>query len=37
VRWHYLEKRVFEDPNAVGRGIERGLERLLGHVADELR
>ncbi|SIO62267.1 homoserine kinase type II [Singulisphaera sp. GP187] len=37
VRWHFLEKRVFEDPRAVSRGIERGLERLLGHVAGEFR
>ncbi|WP_406696115.1 phosphotransferase [Singulisphaera sp. Ch08] len=35
VRWHFLEKRVFEDSNAVARGIERGLERLLRHVSGE--
>ena len=28
VRWHFLEGRKFEDPLAVRRGLERGLERL---------
>jgi homoserine kinase type II len=28
VRWHFLERRTFDDPAAVMRGIERGLERL---------
>lgn len=37
VRWHFLEKRAFEDSNAVSRGIERGLERLLGHITAEFR
>lgn len=30
VRWHFLEGRTFEDPVAVVRGIEKGLERLEG-------
>lgn len=33
IRWHFLDKRVFEDPHAVSRGIERGLERLLAHIS----
>jgi homoserine kinase type II len=28
VRWHFVEKRPFHDPQAVRRGLERGLERL---------
>ena len=28
VRWHFLEGRAFDDPEAVSRGIVRGLERL---------
>ncbi|MBV8313551.1 MAG: phosphotransferase [Planctomycetaceae bacterium] len=28
VRWHFLEGRTFDDPEAVSRGIVRGLERL---------
>ncbi len=27
-RWHFLERRRFDDPDAVGRGLRRGLERL---------
>jgi Ser/Thr protein kinase RdoA (MazF antagonist) len=37
IRWHFLEGRVFDDPGAVRRGIERGLERLLRHVAEVVR
>ena len=28
VRWHFFEGRWFEDPDAVARGLRRGLERL---------
>jgi homoserine kinase type II len=28
VRWHFLEGRVFADPSAVARGLEKGIERL---------
>ena len=28
VRWHFLERRTFEDPLAVQRGLEKGLRRL---------
>ncbi len=28
IRWHFVEGRRFDDPEAVSRGIERGLERL---------
>ena len=28
VRWHFLERRHFDDPQAVIRGLRRGLERL---------
>jgi Ser/Thr protein kinase RdoA (MazF antagonist) len=28
VRWHFLERRTFDDPSAVAGGIERGLQRL---------
>jgi homoserine kinase type II len=28
IRWHFVEERTFADPSAVGRGIDRGLERL---------
>jgi homoserine kinase type II len=28
IRWHFVERRVFEDPRAVLRGIERGLARI---------
>jgi homoserine kinase type II len=28
VRWHFLEGRTFEDPDAVGRGLRKGLNRL---------
>lgn len=27
-RWHFLERRTFDDPEAVARGLRRGLERL---------
>ena len=27
-RWHFLERRTFDDPEAVLRGLRRGLERL---------
>jgi homoserine kinase type II len=29
VRWHFLERRSFRDPQAVAHGIERGLQRLV--------
>jgi homoserine kinase type II len=29
VRWHFLERRSFQDPSAVARGIDRGLRRLV--------
>jgi homoserine kinase type II len=32
VRWHFLEKRTFDDPKAVENGIRRGFERLVGLV-----
>lgn len=38
VRWHFLENRRFEDPDAVGKGLARGLrrlERLASHLAHE--
>ncbi len=28
IRWHFLEGRRFEDPSAVERGLEKGLDRL---------
>lgn len=28
VRWHFFERRVFDDPEAVARGIAKGLARL---------
>lgn len=28
VRWHFLEGRTFEDPDAVRRGLQKGLDRL---------
>jgi homoserine kinase type II len=28
IRWHFVERRVFEDPNAVAVGITRSLDRL---------
>ncbi len=28
LRWHYLEARRFEDPQAVAKGLARGLRRL---------
>jgi Ser/Thr protein kinase RdoA (MazF antagonist) len=28
VRWHFLESRVFDEPDAIVRGLRRGLERL---------
>jgi Ser/Thr protein kinase RdoA (MazF antagonist) len=28
VRWHFVEGRKFDDPSAVARGLERGIERL---------
>ena len=36
VRWHYVEKRRFDDPQAVSKGIDRGrsrLERLMRDLA----
>jgi Ser/Thr protein kinase RdoA (MazF antagonist) len=27
-RWHFLDRRTFDDPEAVSRGLRRGLERL---------
>jgi Ser/Thr protein kinase RdoA (MazF antagonist) len=27
-RWHFLERRTFDDPDAAARGLRRGLERL---------
>jgi homoserine kinase type II len=27
-RWHLLDRRTFDDPEAVSRGLRRGLERL---------
>jgi homoserine kinase type II len=29
VRWHFVEGRVFEEPNAVDQGIRKGLARLV--------
>jgi homoserine kinase type II len=28
VRWHYLENRHFDDPEAVSKGLERGVKQL---------
>jgi homoserine kinase type II len=33
VRWHSIEGRTFDDPDAVARGLEAGLERILRLVA----
>jgi homoserine kinase type II len=33
-RWHFLERRTFEDPSAVARGLARGLERLARLAAE---
>lgn len=33
IRWHFVDGRVFDDALAVGRGIERGIERLAGLAA----
>jgi homoserine kinase type II len=33
--WHFLERRRFDDPQAVGRGINRGLDRLERLLARE--
>ena len=33
VRWHYIERRPFTDPDAVHRGLERSLARLLERLA----
>jgi hypothetical protein len=27
-RWHYVENRHFDDPDAVSKGLDRGLSRL---------
>jgi homoserine kinase type II len=27
-RWHFVERRVFDDPDAPAKGLERGLDRL---------
>jgi len=38
VRWHYLENRRFDDPQAVASGLARGLrrlERLASHLAQD--
>lgn len=37
IRWHFVDGRVFDDPQAVLRGIERGLERLAGLAAEAIR
>jgi len=29
IRWHYVDRRTFEDPNAVLAGIRKGLDRLI--------
>jgi homoserine kinase type II len=33
IRWHFLERRMFEDPEAVLQGLRRGLERLAAVTA----
>ena len=36
VRWHYVENRRFDDPQAVSKGLDRGhirLERLMRELA----
>ena len=33
VRWHYVENRHFDDPQAVSKGLDRGLMRLDGSLA----
>jgi Ser/Thr protein kinase RdoA (MazF antagonist) len=33
VRWHFLEHRPFDDPDAVRRGLERALDRLIERIA----
>jgi Ser/Thr protein kinase RdoA (MazF antagonist) len=37
VRWHFLEGRRFQEPNAVIRGLEKGLERLETWVRNRKR
>src|SRR5439155_6917801 len=34
VRWHFVEGRVFEHPQTVARGLERGLTRLARLAAE---
>ncbi|MBX6313875.1 MAG: phosphotransferase, partial [Isosphaeraceae bacterium] len=34
LRWHFLEGRTFDDPSAVLRGLERGVERLAELAAE---
>jgi Ser/Thr protein kinase RdoA (MazF antagonist) len=33
LRWHFLDRRPFDDPDAVRKGLERGLERLIERIA----
>ena len=37
VRWHFLERRPFDDPSAVSLGLEKGLERTLALACPEGR
>lgn len=37
IRWHFVEGRPFDDPNAVAQGIERGVDRLARLALDQLR
>ncbi len=34
VRWHFLEERVFNDSQAVSRGLKRGVERLISAIGE---
>jgi Ser/Thr protein kinase RdoA (MazF antagonist) len=33
VRWHYLKHRPFDDPDAVRRGLDRAMDRLIERIA----
>jgi homoserine kinase type II len=37
IRWHFVEGRPFDDPNAVAQGLERGVDRLARLAFEQLR
>lgn len=34
VRWHFLEERVFQDPEAISKGLKRGVDRLTSAIGE---